>query len=288
MKNKASKFSVVCFLLIVLCMFVFGERKRREDIYRLGLELEKQASYLAQNSYEHFKGWSGTISDQEQSVLFKSEAFAASCRLFLRLTEERSSYFRNGFLRTNLYNAFIYLVNSYRELEKEMKRTEIQPYALSDCRRILDRMDYEFSKWPSPDNLAYLHQKYVKARDATVYMIEREGPGVYIRHAFRNLESIYRYNYDQKRGKNPWDYVVEISYDTLDKMEEGTMIDLNFEGYMIIEQSDRANRPVYLIQNGKKRGVTSPQVLNRYGGWGNVYEVPAEVIDKYSEGEPIK
>lgn len=50
-----------------------------------------------------------------------------------------------------------------------------------------------------------------------------------------------------------WDYLVETSYDTLDKMEEGTIIDLNFEGYMIIEQSYRANRPVYLIQNGKKK-----------------------------------
>lgn len=286
MINRILKISAVYSLLLILVLSVSGER--REDIKRLGLDLEKRASGLAQSSYGHFKGWSGTISDQEQAVLFKSEAFAASSRLFLRLTEEKSNYFRAGFLRTNLYNAFIYLTRSFRELEKEMKRAGVQPYALSDCRRILDRMDYEFSKWPSADNLAYLHQKYVKAKDAVVYMIERKGPGVYVRRAFKNLESLYRYNYDLKRGKNPWKYLVKVSFDTLDKMDEGAVIDLNFEGYLIIEQSNRPNRPVYLIQNGKKRGITSPRVLDRLGGWGKVYEVPAEAIDRYPEGEPIK
>lgn len=286
MKNKIIKSSSVSLVLIVLAVYIFADR--RENIYQLGLELEKKASYLAQNSYEHFKGWSGTISDQEQAVLFKSEALAASCRLFLRLTEERSNYFRTGFLRTNLYNAFFYLTRSFQELDEEMKKANVIPYALSDCHKILDQMEYEFSKWPLPDNLAYLHQKYVKAKDATVYMIERKGPGVYVRHPFKNLESIYRYNYDLNRGKNPWEYLVEISYDTLDKMEKGLMINLNFEGYLIIEQSRRPNRPVYLIQNGKKRGITSPRVLERYGGWGKVYEVPAGVIDKYPQGKSVK
>ena len=282
----ALRFSAVLALSFILAVFTYGDR--RENIYRLGLDLERQASYLAQSSYDHFKGRSGTISDQEQAVLFKSEAFAASCRLFLKLTEERSDYFRAGHLRTNIYNAFIYLTHAFRELEKEMKRVRIQPYALSNCRRILDQMDREFSKWPLADNLAYLHKKYVKARDATVYMIERKGPGIYVRHAFKNLESIYRYNYDLKRGKNPWDYLIQVSYDTLDKMEEGPMINLTFEGYLIIEQSNRPHRPVCLIQNGKKRGLTSPAVLQRFGGWGKVHEVPKEVIDKYPEGEPIK
>ncbi|MFP4082815.1 MAG: hypothetical protein ACLFVG_08670 [Candidatus Aminicenantes bacterium] len=285
MNNKTGKFSTACFLFLFLVALGSGER--REQVCRLGVDLEKQASYLAQNSYQHFKGWSGTISDQEQAVLFKSEAFAAFCRLFLRLAEEKSNYFRAGYLRTNLYNAFLYLVSSFQDLEDEMRRGGVQPYALAHCRRILDRMDYEFSKWPSPDNLAYLHQKYVKARDDTVYMIERKGPGVYVRHPFKNLESIYRYNYDLNRGKNPWNYLVEVSYQTLEKMEEGSLIDLNFEGYMIIEQSSRSNRPVYLIQDGKKRGLTSPRVVERFGGWGRVYEVPVEVVNKYPEGESI-
>ena len=186
-------------------------------------------------------------------------------------------------MRTNLYNAFIYLTRSFNELEEEIRRAGVLPYALSDCRRILDRMDYEFSKWPRPDNLAYLHQRYVKARDATVYMIERKGPGIYIRHPFKNLESIYRYNYDLKRGKNPWKYLVEVSYDTLDKMEEGSLIDLNFEGYLIIEQGTRPNRPVYLIQNSKKRGITSPRLLARYGGYSPFFTV----LDKMEEGSLI-
>ncbi len=65
------------------------------------------------------------------------------------------------------------------------------------------------------------------------------------------------------------------------------MIDLNFEGSLIIEQSNRPNRAVYLIQNGKKRGLTSPSVLHRFGGWGKVFEVPKEVIEKYPDGDLI-
>lgn len=261
--NIVKNFGVFCLLLLLMTS---AHGDRRGEIYRLGLELERQATSLAQSSYEHFKGWSGTISDEEQAVLFKSEAFAASCRLFLRLTEERSDYFKTNTLRTNLYSAFIYLTRSFKELEEEMGRAGVLPYALSNCRRILDRMDYEFSRWPSPDNLAYLHQKYVKAQDDTVYMIERKGPGDYVRHAFKNLESIYRYNYDFDRGKDPWKYLVEVSTEILDKMEEGEMMDLAFEGYLIIEKGDRPNRPVYLIENGKKRGLTSPHVLRRLGG----------------------
>ena len=51
-----------------------------------------------------------------------------------------------------------------------------------------------------------------------------------------------------------WDYLVEISYDTLDKMEDGTMIDLNFEGYMIIEQSDRTKSSCLSHTEWKKKG----------------------------------
>lgn len=261
---------------------------RRSQVYGLATELERQAAYLAQSSYEHFKGWSGTISDEEQAVLFKTEAFAASCRLFIRLTEERSGYYQKDHMRTNLYNAFIYLTRSFQSLEQEMRKTGIMPYALSECRQLLDRIDYEFSQWPAVDNLAYLYQKYVKAGDDTVFMIDRLGPGRYIRRAFINLESIYRYNYDLDRGKNPWKYLVEVPYDTLEKMEEGSSVDLTFEGFLVIEQSSRPNRGVFLIEGGKRRGIASPQVLRRFGGWGKVLEVPREVITKYPEGEPIK
>ena len=286
MQRRVKVIVFMFFLVFILTASTYGDR--REEIFRWGLELEKQATYLARESFEHFKGWSGTISDQEQAILFKSEAFISSCRLFLRLAEASSDYFRQDHLRTNLYNAFIYLARSFKELEEEMKRAQIIPYVLSDCRRTLDRMDYGFSEWPSLDNLAYLHRKYVKVRDETVYLIERRGPGDYIRRAFKNLESIYRYNYDLNRGKNPWESLVEVDYETLNKMEEGSLIDLTFEGRLVIEMSSRPNRSVYLIQGGKKRGITSPSVLQRLGGWSKVFEVPAEVIDRYSEGNPVR
>ena len=259
----------------------------RGNVYSLGLELEKRAVELSESNLEHFKGWNGEVSDTEQAVLFKSESFLASCRLFLRLTEERSDYFRSGYLRTNLYNAFAHLTRSFRDLEDEMKKAGIMPYALSDCRKILNGMDNEFAKWPSADNLSYLHQKYVKARDATVYMIERRSAGVYVRHAFKDLGSIFRYNYELNRGKDPWKFLVEVPADTLEKMEPGDMISLDFEGRLVIEQGTRPNRPVYLIEGGKKRGITSPQVLQRFGGWGRVNEVPVEVIRSYPDGTPV-
>jgi hypothetical protein len=124
--------------------------------------------------------------------------------------------------------------------------------------------------------------------DDTVYLIERRGPGDYVRRAFKNLESLFRYNYDQDRGKDPWQHLVEVSYETLEKMEEVEMVDLTFEGKLVIEMSERPNRTVYLIKEGKKCGIASPSVLQRYGGWSRVYEVPADVIFAYPDGEAIR
>jgi hypothetical protein len=261
---------------------------QRSQIYDLGLELERQATALAKESFEHFRGWNGTISDEEQAILFKSEAFAASCRLFLKLTEAQSDFFRSDYLRTNLSNAFTYLANAFNELEQEMRRGNVMPYVLSDCRKILTRLEREFASWPDADNLAYLDHKYVKARDAAVYLIERTGIGQYIRRPFKNLESVFRYNYDRKQDKNPWKYLVDVSYETLDKMRKGPMIDLTFEGLMILEQSNRKDRGVYLIENHKKRALTRAELVQKFGGWGKAFEVPREVIDGYEDGEPIR
>ena len=286
-----SKRKITAFLILVFLAGFYASAAplQRENIYRLVVDLEEAATYLAESSFDHFKGWDDTISEQEQAILFKSEAFAASCRLFLKLSEQSSGYYVRRHQRTNLYSAYLYLLGSFKELNSEMRRGGIQPYALRDADRILTRMDYEFSSWPAADNLAYLHRKYVKASDSAVFMIERKGPGEYILHRFENLESIFKYNYDLKRGGNPWEHLVDVEESTLAKMEEGPMIGLTFEGFLVIEQSDRQGRGVYLIENGKKRGVTSANLITqRFGGWDNVYEVPVEVIRKYPDGEPIR
>jgi hypothetical protein len=286
MQQKALK---LCVSLLLMTFFAAGALGDvRGNIYNLGLELERTASQLAQSSYEHFKGWNAEFTDVEQYALFKSEAFVASCRLFLRLAEERSEYLKSGYVRTNLYHAFVFLNRSFEDLEDEMRNAGVMPYSLGQCQRILDQMEHEFSQWPSVDNLSYLHDKYVKARDANVYRIERQGPGIYILRVFKSLESLYRFNYNLNRGNNPWDYLVEVPYETLERMEEGPALDLSFEGELVIEQSTRPNRSVYLIERGKKRGVTSPRVLQRLGGWDRVYEVPREVIDSYPNGDPIQ
>jgi hypothetical protein len=260
---------------------------QRDSITTLAVSLERQAADIAQSSFSHFKGRNNVISDAEQAVLFKSEAFLASARLFLRLSDDKSDFYSVGFLRTNLYNAFLYLASAFQGLEETMRGAGVRPYALSDCKTILDNMEREFSRWPAADNLAYLHTRYVKGVRDTVYLIERVGPGQFVRRPFKNLESLFRYNYDLNRGKDPWKYLVEVSWATLNKMEQGETIDLTFEGRLIIEMSNRPNRGVYLIENGKKRGLTSPRVVDRFGGWGKVLEVPAEVVQRYPDGEPI-
>ena len=264
-----------------------GQSGARAQVFNFGQQLERLASALAQESYERFRGWNGAISDQEQAILFKSEAFAASCRLFLKLTETSSDYYRSDNARTNIYSAFTFLAGSFAELEAEMKRGGLRPYALADARTILTRMERGFGEWPDPTNLAYLDQKYVKAADATVYLIEKRGLANFIRRPFKNLESLFRYNYDRNRGKNPWEHLVEVSGETLNKMRIEAEIDLTFEGRMIIEQSTRKNRPVYFIENGKKRPIADASIVERRGGWGRVFEVPLDVINAYDEGPII-
>lgn len=285
MRLKSHK--LIPFLLLLL-LTVNLHPNQIENINVIGMDLENQAAHLAQSSYNHFKEWDGVLSEKEQAILFKSEAFSASCRLFLKLTNEYTGYYRTGYLRTNLYSAFVFVADSFKELENEMRRAGLRPYELNQCGRTLERLEYEFSRWPSADNFAYLHRHYVKARNSTVYWIERIGPGDYIRHPFKNLESIFKFNYNLNRGKDPWKYLKEVPFETLEKMRLGSMTDLTFEGFLVIEIGSRPHRPVYLIEKGKKRGITSPAVLSRYGGWGKVYEIPAEIISKYPEGEPIK
>ena len=287
-----SPIAILCLFLSILESREVGissaaAADRRAAIFSLGVELEKLATALAENTFNYFKGRSAVITEKEQAVLFKAEAFVASCRLFLRLTEERSGYFATQYLRTNLFQAFLYLSRSFYDLEAEMREIGVMPYGLADCRRWLDRMDREFASWPAEDNLAYLHQKYVKAADATVYMIERRGPGIYVRHAFKNLESLYRYNYNLKRGKDPWKYLAVVSDEVLRGIPEAEAIELNFEGCLVMELGSGPNRPVYLIEKGKKRPLSSPQVLQRLGGWPKVLEIPAEVIRSYPDGDPV-
>jgi hypothetical protein len=115
-------------------------------------------------------GWNGIVSDQEQAILFKSEEFTAACRLFSKLAQNQTNYFRLESLRTNLYSASRYVAASFRQLEGQMRLGGMQgdfnrmrrdgrpfeqrmnrgttgPLGLAECRRILDRLEVEFSSW---------------------------------------------------------------------------------------------------------------------------------------------
>jgi hypothetical protein len=260
---------------------------QRRNLAQMAEELERQATVIARDSYDHFKGSNNAITDQEQAILFKSEEFAASCRLFVRLAGGQTEFYREEHLRTSLFNAFTYLTRSFSELEREMRQGNVMPYAMSDARRLLSRMEREFSGWAAPDNLAYLDGKYVQGADASIYLIERRGMGEYTRRPFGNLESLFRYNYDQNRGNDPWKFRVQVPEDTLRRMRTGPPITVTFEGQMVMEAGNGRNRPVFRIENGKKRPFARPDLLNRYGGWAKVFEVPREVITSYPDGEPI-
>jgi hypothetical protein len=71
-------------------------------------------------------------------------------------------------------------------------------------------------------------------------------------------------------------------------MRRGRLIDLTFEGQMVMEQNARKGSPVYRIEKGIKRGLARVELVSRYGGWGQVYEVPRDILAAYPDGEPIR
>jgi hypothetical protein len=143
---------------------------RRSFVGPLSLELVRQAEYLSESSYDYFMGWNGTITNPEQAILFKSEEFAASCRLFNRLVQDQTGYFGRDSMRTNLHSAFRYVALSFRQLEEQMRLGGVRDdfarqrrdgrrfeqrsnrgttgrFGLAECRRILDRIDSEITSW---------------------------------------------------------------------------------------------------------------------------------------------
>jgi hypothetical protein len=282
MKKNKTFFALVLFVFASFAQHALADS--RQEIIALGEELTQRAADLAQGSFEHFMGWRGEISDEEQAALFKSEAFAASCRLFVRLCGEKTGSYASEDVHTNLFNAFAYLARSFRELEGEMRGSS----GLTECRNVLAALEKAFSKWPAKDNLAYLQQKYVQAKDRTVYLIERIQPGVYQRRPFAGMESLFRYHYRLKRGADPWKLLEQVDESLLEKMEVAPAIDETFTNCLVMEAGKRPNRPVYLIENSKKRLIASPAVLQRFGGWSKVWEIPADLIAAYPDGDPLQ
>jgi hypothetical protein len=151
---------------------------RRSILGPLSADLARQAEYLSQTSYNYFMGWNGSINDQEQAILFKTEEFASSCRLFNKLVQDQTGYFRRESLRTNLYSASRYVESNFRQLEMQMQRGgmrndfggmrrdgrrydpqmdrgnnpqmnrgNMNPSGMAECRRLLNRIEAEFTSW---------------------------------------------------------------------------------------------------------------------------------------------
>lgn len=265
-------------------------------VVSLAAELERRASDAARSVSDLLLDRSGALADDQIAALYAAEGFAASSRLFLRLTERGSGYASRISSRTGLERAYRYLARNFNELEDAARRVGIQPYALGDCVSILRRMEAELGGGVIVDDYVDRGRaaeeewdgKYAKGRGVEVFLIERRGTGDFVRRPFKNLESLFKYNYDRDRGKNPWGFTADIPSNTLERMRKGAMIERTFEGQMLIETGTLPNRSVYLIRGGQRHGLTRPELVARYGGWGKVFEVPRDVIDAYTEGEPIK
>jgi hypothetical protein len=142
---------------------------RRLLVLKLSGDLVRQAEHLSKTSFDYFKGWNGEINNKEQAVLFKTEEFAAACRLFNKLAQDETNYFRRESMRTNLYNASRYVAIGFRQLEDQIRQSGMQrefdgrrnlrplqrqqqisspePVGMSECSRILDRIEDEFTRW---------------------------------------------------------------------------------------------------------------------------------------------
>jgi hypothetical protein len=275
-----------------------------DQLARYAADLEEQADNIAVTISDQVGGRNESWSAGQVEALYSSEKFLACCRVFQRLAEQGTgdssrNYPTRNYSRPGLDEAYRYLAREFDEFQAIARRTGIHSYDLTECASILQRIEREvggrggyggYSDYNSDRN-AYDHSdwegKYVKSSDSTVFLIERQGREL-VRRPFKNLESLFKYNFDLDRGENPWGHVAEVPAETLDRMKTGDAIERSFEGQMIIELGTRQNRPVYLIQGGKKRGLSAVDLVGRYGGWNKVRVVPKEIIDAYPEGELIR
>jgi hypothetical protein len=268
------------------------------------VDLEERADGIAEAISDQLDARYDSQSGAQVEALFGSEKFLASCRVFQRLAERWSDnspqrYSTRSSFRSGLDEAYRYLAREFDDFQTVARRAGIRSYDLTECANLLRRIEREigdrggsggYSDFNSDQN-DYDHRdwegKYVKGPDTTVFLIERQGRDL-VRRPFKNLESLFKYNFDLDRGGNPWGHVADVPAETLDRMKIGEAIERTFEGQMIIEPGTRENRPVYLIQGGKKRGLSNVNLVLRYGGWKKVREVPKEIIEAYPEGELIR
>lgn len=273
------------------------QRYGSDRLIRYAEDLSMRADELAASIAERFDDRFESLTDADIEALFGSEKFLASCRVFLRLAESRTD---SRSRRAGLDEAFTLLSREFNDFQTVARRAGFRTYDLSECADLLERLDrevgarrdYSYDREDRVDRDRVSSDawigKYAKGPDSSVYLIERQGLRI-VRRPFKSLESLFKYNYDLDRGDNPWDYVADVPAEELDRMRIGDPVERTFEGQMIIEPAGRKqNRSVYLIQNGKKRGLTEASLVAKYGGWNNVREVPKEVIDAYPDGDPIR
>lgn len=87
-----------------------------------------------------------------------------------------------------------------------------------------------------------------------------------------------------------WDYTDDIFSIHPPKILSPDFIskDDNSYGLLIRQYGNQEGRPVYRIENGKKRHITSPETFNqRHYDWKDIIEVSANILNQFDEGLPI-
>ncbi len=276
---KNSIFISVSLLLVLVPVFA----DRLDNILKLADELQQTANAYAEANYRYLCEIKREIDREDQLFLYQSFGFARQVEFFFRLLNDWKYTRSENYFRTNIFNSFSSLV----ELFYGFKGRSTDRY-LVQMEKIVQKIETEFSLWPDKKNLAYLHLKYIKANDQTVYLIEKTGTARYCKRPFASLEALFRYNYQLNRGPDPWKYLEKLSPEELQEIPEGEPINLTFENLLVMSITKRQDRPVYLIKNGKKCPLSSPAALNRYGGWKAVYELPDEIIALYPQGDAVE
>lgn len=291
----------------------------RSRISQEANQLVMASEKLAFDSYNFLKGYNNAINADEQAVLFKTESFAASSRLFAKLAAD-SNWYTEGYLRTNMFTAFTYLTQSFQELRNTVESTQnkyqwsnrwqdnrpLPSYALGEVGMRINSIEYLYKGWPSSENPIYLSNanKYVQNphpnEGAPVYMIRRLGEGVYEKVPFSSLEALFVYHQKfLKRGTKawPWDNNVTTSWETLKSLATSNeTLTFAFQSGDAIVVGGGAPKGKWESPNSGVKLVTGPGQATGFGSpeelaahfklpvskaWDKVYRVPQEVFDRY-------
>jgi len=137
--------------------------------------------------------------------------------------------------------------------------------------------------YPDGELLRFGPGSILKGSGDTIYLVIDDG-SIY---AFTSAEEFTRFGYQSR-------HVITISNDELNSYPKSKIVKLNYHATTNFIKYD-GDPTVYMIENNKKRPLTSPQVFFSYAGdWSDVLTIPLDIVYangsnlSYPEGAVIK